>query len=52
MDMDLTFAGRTVIHARFNLDGYSMRNRQSRIEELFFDVQSVYDPARPVPLPQ
>ena len=52
MDMDLTFAGRTVIHQRFNLDGYTMRNRQSRIEELFFDVQTVYDSARPTPLPQ
>ncbi len=52
MDMGLSWTGKTLIHARFNLDGYSMRNRQSRIEELFFDVQSVYDPARPVPLPQ
>lgn len=51
MDMELTWGRRTLIHQRFNLDGYSMRNRRSYIEELFFDVQTVYDQARPTPLP-
>lgn len=51
VDMGMKWAGKTLIHERFNLDGYSMRNRQARLEELFFDVEAVYDQARPTPLP-
>lgn len=50
MEMRLKWGDGALIHERFNLDGYSMRNRRAKIEELFFSVEDVYDSARPTPL--
>ena len=46
-DMAMTWNGTSLTQNRYNLDGYSMRNRAQEIGELFFDVAAVYDPARP-----
>ena len=51
MAQGMTWSDRAVIHERFNLDGYTMRNRQEEIAAWFFDPSAVYDPARPTPLP-
>lgn len=39
----------SVIQPRFNLDGYSMFKRPDYVNETFFDVSQVIDPARPTP---
>ena len=46
-DMAMTWNGTSLTQNRYNLDGFNMRSRTQEINELFFDVATVYDSTRP-----
>lgn len=51
VSMKMTWSKDSLIHERFNLDGYSFRNHTALVNELFFPVEQVYDRTRPTALP-